>query len=134
MCVVYVLSYLIHMKVALLFEMIMRISVNSFRESRPLWNTKNTKNRIYLQFKFNPIQDELLRIGMWQNDPLLPKICHIYPSIMNHGTVIPYLKKILKTCESCDTPLEFWWHKHFFNENQKFCYIKKYRYRLNIDK
>ena len=111
------------MKVALLFEMILRISVNSVREFTLFVHFEIQKipnNIVYLQFKFSPIQDGLWRIGGWQNDTLPPKICHIYPAIMNHGTAIPYLKKIQKTCESCDTPLELWWHKHFFNKNQQF--------------
>ena len=37
----------------------------------------------------------------------LPKICHPYPTMMQLGTVIPYLKKIQKLYESCDTALEF---------------------------
>ena len=38
---------------------------------------------------------------------LLLKICHTYPTMMKLGAVIPYLKKIEKIYESCDTPLEF---------------------------
>ena len=38
----------------------------------------------------------------------LPKICHIYPTMMKLGTVIPYLKKIQKIYKSRDTPLEFY--------------------------
>ena len=37
----------------------------------------------------------------------LPKICHIYPTMMKLGTVIPYLKKIQKIYESRDTPSDF---------------------------
>ena len=37
----------------------------------------------------------------------LPKICHTYPAIMKLVTVIPYLKKIQKIYESCDTPPDF---------------------------
>ena len=39
--------------------------------------------------------------------PPLPKICHIYPTMIKLGTVIPYLEKIQKIYESRDTPLEF---------------------------
>ena len=49
----------------------------------------------------------------------LPKICHTYPTMMKLGTVIPYLKKIQKIYESRDTPLEFYWHQHFFTGNQQ---------------
>ena len=38
---------------------------------------------------------------------LLPKICHLYPTMMKLGTVISYLKKIKKIYESRDTSLEF---------------------------
>ena len=37
----------------------------------------------------------------------LAKICHTYPTMMQLGTVIPYLKKIQKIYESRHTPLEF---------------------------
>ena len=37
----------------------------------------------------------------------LPKICHTYPTMMKFGTVIPYLKRIQKICESRDKPREF---------------------------
>ena len=39
--------------------------------------------------------------------PPFPKICQTYPTMMKLGTVIPYPKKIQKTYESRDTPLEF---------------------------
>ena len=35
----------------------------------------------------------------------LPKICHIYPTMMKLGAVIPYLMKIQNIYESRDTPL-----------------------------
>ena len=48
----------------------------------------------------NPIQDGHFRgfsrmRGGGKKAPL-PKICHIYPTMMKLGTVIPYLKKIQK--------------------------------------
>ena len=61
-----------------------------------------------------------------------PKICHTYPAMMNL-TVLPYLKKIQKRYESCNTLLEFYWHQHYLPKIRKFCYIKKYRYRLHSD-
>ena len=39
--------------------------------------------------------------------PFLPKICHKYPTKMELGTAIPYLKKTQKIDESRDTLLEF---------------------------
>ena len=50
------------------------------------------------------------------------------------GTVIPYLRKIQKLYKSRDTSLEFCWHQHFSPETSKFCYIKKYTYRLEFDR
>ena len=39
--------------------------------------------------------------------PPLPKICHIYPTMMKLGTVIPYLTNIKKIYEPPNTPPEF---------------------------
>ena len=63
----------------------------------------------------------------------LPKTFLIYPGMMKLDTVIPYLTKIRKLCESCDIPLEFCWHQHFLPEIGKSCHIKKYRYRFHLD-
>ena len=49
----------------------------------------------------------------------LPKICHIYPTKMKLGTVIPYPMKIQKIYESRDTRLEFCWYQHFSTGNQQ---------------
>ena len=61
--------------------------------------------------EFNPIENGLFRgcsrIGGGAKRSILPKICHTYPTMMKLGTVIPYLKKIQKIYESCDTPREF---------------------------
>ena len=63
----------------------------------------------------------------------LPKICHIYLTMMKLSRVIPYLKKIKKYMKKRDAPLDFCWHQHFLSEINKFCYIKKYRYKLHFD-
>ena len=63
----------------------------------------------------------------------LPKICHTYPIMMKLGILIPYLTNIQRIYKSRDTRLEFCWHQHFLPEISKFCYIKKYRYRLYFD-
>ena len=42
-----------------------------------------------------------------QERPPLSKICHIYPTKMKLGTIIPYLKKTKKIYESRDTLLDF---------------------------
>ena len=55
----------------------------------------------------------LFRIGNfeaahgWGAKKAVLKICDTFPAIMKFGTVIPYLKKIKKIFESCDTPHEF---------------------------
>ena len=55
----------------------------------------------------------------------LPKICHTYHTMMKLGIVIPYLKKIETKLTSADKSI-------FSPELIKFCYIKKYRYRLHF--
>ena len=55
--------------------------------------------------------------GAGKKTPFL-NICHTYPTMMKLSTVIPYIKKIQKTYESRDTPLEFSWHQHFLTGNQ----------------
>ena len=60
----------------------------------------------------NPIQDghfpgcSWMRGGGAKRCPL-PKICHIYPTMMKLDTVIPHLKKTQKIYESRDTTPEF---------------------------
>ena len=71
--------------------------------------------------------------GEQKGTPTVPKICHRYPSMMKLGTVIPHLKKIQKICESRDISPEFCLRQYFSSEISKFCYIKKYRYRLHFD-
>ena len=46
--------------------------------------------------------------GRGGKKPPLPKTCHTYLTMMKLGTVIPYLEKIQKKYESCDTSLEFY--------------------------
>ena len=86
----------------------------------------------------NAIQDGHFRgcspmRGGRKDTPPLPKICHTYPTMIKLATIIPYLKKIQKIYEWRDTPPEFCWHQHFSLEISKFCYIKKYKYRLYFD-
>ena len=42
-----------------------------------------------------------------------------HPTLIRPGTVIPYLKKIQKVCESRDTPHEFCRYHYFFTGNQQ---------------
>ena len=58
--------------------------------------------------------------------PPFHKICHTYPTMMELGELIPYLKKIHKIYKLLDISV-------FLLEISKFCYIKKYRYRLYFD-
>ena len=80
---------------------------------------------LHLRFSksFNIIQDGPFhgcsRMGEGEKRPPLPKIYHVYPTVMKPGTVIPYLKKIQKLCKSRDTHHEFCWHQHCFTENQQ---------------
>ena len=81
-----------------------------------------TSNFYYMSMYLNPIQDGLLRGWSRMEGPKrppIPKICHIYPTMMKLGTVISYLKKIQKIYESRDTRLGFCWHHHFFTRNQQ---------------
>ena len=73
----------------------------------------------------------LLKDGGSQKGTPLPKICLTYPTVMKLGTVIPYLKKIQRVYEP--RPLNFADINIFSPEISKFCYIKKYRYRLHFD-
>ena len=60
--------------------------------------------------------------------------CHTYPTMMKLGTVIPYIRKIQKKYKSRDTSFEFCWLSIFSPVKSKFCYIKKYTYRLEFDR
>ena len=55
------------------------------------------------------------------------KICHTYPTVMELGTVIPYLKKIQKIYESRDTPTDFCWHQYFLIGNQLILFYQEIR-------
>ena len=82
-----------------------------------LGNTGHVDDKYFMtEAVFNPIQDGLFRgCSLFRTT----KICHTYPTMMKRGTVIPYPKKIQKIYESRDTPLEFYWHQHFFTGNQQ---------------
>ena len=47
------------------------------------------------------------------------KIRHTYPTMIKLGTVIPYLRKIQKMYEPCDTFLDSCRHQHLITGNQK---------------
>ena len=60
----------------------------------------------------------------------LLKICHTYPTMMKLGTAVSYLKKIQKNIDHVKHTLGVADISIFSLEISKFCYIKKYRYRL----
>ena len=64
----------------------------------------------------------------------LPKISDTYPTMMKHGTVIPYLRRSKKYLNHVtQTPLSSADISIFSPEISKFCYIKKHRYRLHFN-
>ena len=73
----------------------------------------------------------LLRLGFfgaaheWGGEQIgrLPKICHTYLTMMKLSTVIPYLARPLSSADM----------SNFLLEISRFCYIKKYMYRLHFD-
>ena len=69
-----------------------------------------------------------------QKGPPLHKICHRYPAMVKLGTVIPYLKIIEKIYINHVAHSQSSANISIFSpEISKFCYIKKYRYRLDFD-
>ena len=90
-----------------------------------------------ISFFFNPLQDGHFRgcsrMGGPKSSPPLPKICHRYPTMMKLATVIPYLKKIRKIYDHMTHTLSSADISIFALEISKFCYIKKYKYRLHFD-
>ena len=81
-----------------------------------------------MKFSINPIQDgpfrDCLQIGEGPKKTL-SKICHIYPTKMKLGTIIPYLKKTQKVYESRDVPHEFCWHQRFLIGNKQILLYEK---------
>ena len=67
-----------------------------------------------------------------KKDPL-PKICDTYPTMIKLGTVISYPRKIQKYMNHVTHPLSSSDINSFLPEIGKFCYIKKYMYRLHFD-
>ena len=74
-----------------------------------------------------------VRGGGKQKGPFL-KIGHTYPTMIKLGTVIAYLKKIQKIYTNDVTHLLSSADISIFSSKiSKFCYLKKYRYRLHFD-
>ena len=89
--------------------------------SKEYWKVKQQNGILRLKWKTLT----LLKMGfLWATHgcwgggkaPLL-KIHHTHPPMMKLDTAIPYLRKIQKKYESCDTSFEFCWHQHFFTWN-----------------
>ena len=64
--------------------------------------------------------------------PSLPKIRHIYPTMMRLGAVIPYLTTSKKYMDHVTHPMKSADISILLLEISKFCYIKKYRHRLHF--
>ena len=64
--------------------------------------------------------------------PPLPKICQTYPTMMKLGKVILYLKRPKNYMNHVMHPLSSADSSIFSSEISKFCYIRKYRYRLHF--
>ena len=71
--------------------------------------------------------------GRGGKKPPLPKTGHTYLTMMKLGTVIPYLEKIQKNMNHVTHPLSSADISIFSPEIGKFCYTKKYRYRVHFD-
>ena len=70
--------------------------------------------------------------GATKRSPL-PKICHKYAIVMKLGTIIPYLKMAQKYMNHVTHPVNSADISIFSPEISKFCYIRKYRYRLHFN-
>ena len=81
----------------------------------------------YFVVFINPIQDEIF-FG-----PPLPKIRHTYHAMMKLGKIIPYLRRSKKCINHVTHLLSHADISLFSPEISKFCYIKKYTYRLDFD-
>ena len=88
-------------------------------------------------YDFNPIDNgPFFRGCSWilgTKKAPFPNICFTYPAVMTLGTVIPYPKKIQRIYKSCDTPLEFYWHQHFFTENQQILLYQKIQILIEFE-
>ena len=66
------------------------------------------------------------RMGTDAKRPLLPKICHTYPTMMKLGTVDSYINKIQNYLNHVTHSISFADMSIFSPEISNFCYIKKH--------
>ena len=87
-------------------------------------------------FLMQPVN--LFRMGLfgaahgWLEKVYLPKICHIYPTMMKLGSVIPYLKNIQKLINHVAHPLSSVHINIFTAVFSNVCYNKNCRYILQF--
>ena len=95
-----------------------------------------------LSWKKTTMSLDLFRIGFfeaarrWEDwgESLRLKICHKCPTMMKLGTVVSHLKKIQKKYMNHVTHVLSSAEISIFSpEISKFCYLKKYSYRLHFD-
>ena len=96
-------------------------------------HTKPKKHFAFKVISFDTIQDGLFR-GWSQmgggGGKKTPK--NLSQKSCSDETWHNYTNKNQKIYESRNTPPEFCWHQYFSLEISKFCYVKKYRYRLHF--
>ena len=101
-----------------------------------LWSWLFTKCCLKILHDFNPVHDGPFFSGLlrgWGTKMVpLPKICLKYHTVMTLSKVIPYLKKIQKIYKSCDVPLEFCWHRHFFTQNQQILVFREIQIQIEF--
>ena len=93
----------------------------------------STKNQKQEKINLNPIQyGPFMDVhGRRVKKVPIPIICQTCHEMMKLGTAIPSLG--IKKYESHDTPLKSADISINLTEINKFCYVKKYRYRLHFD-
>ena len=95
------------------------------------YSTRNQKQeKINLDpIQYGPFSDAQ---GRRSKKAPLPIICHAYHEMMKLGTAIPSLG-IKKNMNHVTHPLKSADIDTFLTKISKFCYVKKYRYRLHFD-
>ena len=89
------------------------------------------RNRVLTLFRMDPFGAGNGYGGVGKKAPL-PKIFHTYLIVMKLGTFIPCWKKTKKYLNHVTHSLSWADISIFSSEISKFCYIRKYRYRLHF--